>query len=141
MRIIEMRPELTPFDVGQRKRASSWRFVDVIDVDDMGLDYLCRKVWHYDVLMMEFHGFNIVVDHHRNDTETRWTARPLSIGIGSATDQQGINQLCGARFYRNNSGDSTNLKSFHYQMRRDVKGGGPRIVYTGHPSGEHVLPL
>jgi len=140
MRIIEMRPELTPFKAGQRKVASSWRFVDHTE-DDGGTLIDVRSIWHYDVLMLEFHGFDSHFDHDRGENYRTWTARVLSKGIGSATDQQGINQLCGARYYRNNHGESVMLKSFHYQMLRDRKGGGPRVIYTGHPSGEHTLPL
>ena len=147
MRIIEMRPELTPFRAGQRRNVSSWSFHDVTEDDD-GLLVDVRKIWHYNVLMMEFHGFDRV---HWDDlmagpaptgeSYRTWTARVLSKGIGSATDQQGLNQLCGARYYRNNSGEHVMLKSYHYRMLRDQKGGGPRVIYTGHPSGEHTLPL
>jgi len=140
MKIIEMRPEITPFKAGQRKVASSWRFADVTEEDD-GLLIDIRRIWHYDVLMMEFHGFDTVYDYDRGESCRTWTAKVLSKGIGSATDQQGLNQLCGPRYYRNNHGESVMLKSLHYQMRRDKKGGGPRVVYTGHPSGEHTMPL
>jgi hypothetical protein len=145
MKIIEMRPELTPFKAGQRKRASSWRFIDTVETDDMGLVYDCRQIRHYDVLMMEFHGFSTHFDHGRGEDYRTWVVRVLSIGIGSATDQQGVNQLCGARFYlgggQRNKPERMMLKSYGFQMYRDRKGGGPRIVYTGHPSGDHTLPL
>jgi len=139
MRIIEMRPELTAFDAGQYKQASSWHFHDSVETDDMGIMFDCRKIWHYDVLMMEFHGFFNGFNDETDEKDRVWTARVLSKGIGSATDQQGLNQLCGVRYYRDKYGDGMMLPSFHFIMLRDKKGGGPRVIYTGHPAGDHEV--
>ena len=87
MKIADLSPTVTPFKAGQTLKASSWSSVD--SVDSMGR---VRKVYHYGTLMGEYADWGA-------DWEGGWYFSPVSVGIGSATDQKYMNILlagCGS---------------------------------------------
>lgn len=94
-KIAELSPTSTPWKKGQTLVAGSngaWRVVD--DVDPFGAER--RTVSHYDTVMGEFIGWE----------DGLWTLAPFSIGLGSKSDQDGMNTLfksvgSAIRFYRN----------------------------------------
>lgn len=146
MRIIEMRPELTPWKDGQHRKVSSWAFRD----GDTGQQAV-RYIWHYSTLMGCYYGVTLcdmcAQDQHHGERECprtdltapnlAWVFEPLSIGHGSQTDQQGMNQLMGYRYLRRDSG-RTFTQDYGYRYDRDIKGGGPRIINLN--TGEQILP-
>lgn len=90
MKIEQLSPVRTPFKVGKKLRASSWASEDV--VDSFGDNV--RRIFHYDTLMCEFVG-----------SEDGWWCGVLSVGIGSVSDQNGMNTLLrtletSVRYYR-----------------------------------------
>lgn len=102
-------PKVTPWKDGQTLSASSWSAVDFVS-DMAGFPEMVRMVSHYDMEMVEF----VIGD----DGDV--FALAVSAGWGSVSDQQGVNAIYEA------SGSPLRL-------RRDAKGGGPRIVnmHTG----------
>lgn len=78
MKIADMSPSVTPHKKGRTGKASSWSFVD--DVDTMGR---VRRVYHYETLMCEYDG----------SYDDNWFLGVVSIGEGSVSDQNGMNEL------------------------------------------------
>ena len=76
-----------PFKDGKVRKVGEWRFEDFSDLVDV------RQVFHYDTLMGQF----------EDSPEFGWTFEPISVGWGSASDQQGMNKIMGGewRYYRN----------------------------------------
>lgn len=115
MRIIEMRPEITPWRDGQHRQVSSWSFCDVLDSGCLRV----RQVFHYSTLMLEYHDVD------------GWQVSPVSVGHGSVSDQGGMNQLMGfKRFWKNGTWTFT-ADYGDWVYRRDQRGGGARIEYNG----------
>lgn len=104
MRIADLSPLVTEWRNGRTMTASSWRSVD--DVDAWG--DCRRRVWHYETLMVEF--------VFMEDMEA-WASGAMSVGHGSVSDANGVNALWAAT-------------GSPFRMRRDAKGGGPRVVNT-----------
>lgn len=102
MRIEQLSPLVTPWKNGQTLSASSWHSVDYRDPRDGAC---LRRVWHYETLMVEFVTYG----------GPEWFANPMSVGLGSVSDQNGVNTLFAAT-------------SSPLRFRRDAKGGGPRVV-------------
>jgi hypothetical protein len=89
----------TPFKDGVRKNVGNWTFSDAIDDT-----FMYRRILHRGTLMGEFYS---------DVTNMNWGFAPLSIGWGSASDQQGMNKI---------------LKDFGWSFRRN--GGCPRFEHV-----------
>ena len=122
MKIIEMRPELTEWRDGQSRKVSSWSFHDKYQ----SIGAQIREIWHYTTKMGEFVGFD------GGEDAVAWAFMPESLGIGSATDQQGMNQLMSTTYLHGHG----MLIDYGYRYSRDRKGGGPRIETL---EGQEVL--
>lgn len=101
----------TPWRNGRVKNCSSWRIVDSCHnpnptADDIRLHALSplggtargeiREVWHYGTHMGTF----------RLTKQNAWEFTPISVGLGSVSDQRGMNKiLANYRWrYRRNGG-------------------------------------
>ena len=133
MRIIDMRPEITPWEDGQSRKVGKWSYVDYYQ----SIGGHCRDIYHYDTLMLTFVGFEREFDAERGEMTLEWQAFPVSIGHGSVSDQGGINQLLSfttkwerARDFEGEwqSAGCKVYESYGYYMLRDQCGGGPRII-------------
>ena len=122
MRIIDMRPEITPWKDGQSRKVGKWSFEDSYQP----IGGHVREIFHYGTKMVEFVGFERSFDHDRGEVTLEWQVTFVSIGWGSVSDQGGINQLLSTT-YRHGDGL---LQSYGYYMARDERGGGPRIINT-----------
>ena len=89
----------TPFKNGVRKNVGNWSFVDSIDGN-----FSYRLVKHHGTLMGEF---------YMDRDDVSWGFAPLSVGWGSASDQQGMNKI---------------LQDFGWTFRRN--GGTPRYEHV-----------
>lgn len=138
MKIIEMRPELTPWKQGQHRKVSSWKFRDEGLTDFT----VIRYIWHYGTLMGYYAGKPIcllcAMDQHHSQHECPrtdlspgsnrvWRFHPLSLGHGGVSDQNGMNQLFGYRYLWWHE-SRTFTTDYRHAYHRDVKGGGPRII-------------
>ena len=117
MRIIEMRPEITPWRDGQHRQVSSWSFHDVLDAGGLRV----RMVNHYSTRMLEYHGFD----------DGTWNVVPVSVGHGSVSDQGGMNQLMGFKRTWIGRGWTFTTDYGDWVYRRDERGGGARIEHNG----------
>ena len=108
MRIIDMRPEITPFKDGVTKKVGKWSYRDTL-----GFSFL-RVIFHYDTEM----------GYYQSRDGEAWDFIPVSIGHGSVSDQGGMNQLMSVQ-YDWQSKVVTN--DYGYRYLRDNKGGGARI--------------
>lgn len=111
MKISELSPKVTPWKNGAKHRASSWHSEDYIFHGER-----IRRIFHYGVPMVEF-----------GDMFTEgedWMIAPLSVGIGSVTDQKYVNIL---------------LKDAGSPCKFLRNGGNPRIVNI-HNGNEIALP-
>ena len=122
MRIIDMRPEITPWKDGQSRKVGKWSFTDTTQP----IGAKIRQVFHYNTLMLEFVGLEYEFDKERGEITHVWSAEPVSIGLGSVSDQGGMNQLM-APTYRMGPADDGMYRDYGYRYYRDIKGGGPRI--------------
>ena len=120
MRIIDMRPEITPYEEGQSRKVGKWSFTDYYQ----SIGGHCRDIYHCDTLMLTFVGFERTFDHDRDEMTYEWHAEPVSIGHGSVSDQGGMNQLMGVQYYWQRR---EMMQDYGYRYYRDNKGGGPRI--------------
>ena len=103
VRIASMSPiNGVPWHDGQVLNASSWWAWDGWTEDPDGSRIMRRRIMHWKMTMLFFEARNGV-----------WEAVPVSIGWGSASDQQGINKI---------------LYGTYIHYRRDERGGGPRYV-------------
>ena len=124
MRIIDMRPEITPWKDGQSRKIGKWSFPDSYQ----SIGGHVREIFHYTTKMVEFVGFEREFDADRGEVTLEWQGYPVSIGHGSVSDQGGINQLLGlTSIWRNGH---QRYESYGYQMLRDQRGGGARIINT-----------
>lgn len=125
MRIIDMRPEITPFKAGTSRKVGKWSFTDEL----RPIGGHVRSIYHYSTKMGEYVGFERGFDHDRGEVTLEWEFYPVSIGHGSVSDQGGMNQLMSVQ-YRHGIG-VTHDYGYHYL--RDIAGGGPRILnkHTG----------
>jgi len=119
MRIIDMRPERTPFKAGTDRKVGKWSYTDEL----VPIGAHVRKIHHYSTLMGEFTGFEYEFDKQRGETTWVWSFTPLSIGHGSVSDQGGMNQLMSIKYIY---GDGL-THDYGYRYYRDNKGGGSRI--------------
>lgn len=85
MRISDLSPRVAPFEDGKTHRASKWSAID--STADHGVRY--RDVFHYSTLMVRF--YSLAVDGASWYVDTS----RVSVGRGSVSDQQGMNQLIG----------------------------------------------
>jgi hypothetical protein len=81
MKIQQLSPAHTPWREGTRWLAGGWSALDT--VDSMG--DIVRVVSHYSTPMCEFVA--------QNEEGTEWWCGVLSVGRGSVSDQNGMNQL------------------------------------------------
>lgn len=79
MKLSALNPLVTPFQDGKEWHAGNWH---AVDWTHGGVNY--RAVFHYETRMVEFD------DAMWGDT---WTVKPISVGHGSVSDQQGCNQI------------------------------------------------
>ena len=86
MRIEQLHPDSTPFKDGKTHRAGAWSAVD--SMSSQGWTRL-RQVYHYNTLMLEFASQH----YERPERDGAWVVDPISLGHGSVSDQQGVNQL------------------------------------------------
>lgn len=112
MRTAQLAIGSTPFKDGKTHRAGNWSAFDHIELDpdcDKG-PWAFRDVYHYRTLMGTFKRYLWA------DPGTAWgdwSFEPVSLGWGSVSDAQGMNQVA---------------RGFGWVMRRDARGGGPRWV-------------
>ena len=118
MRIIEMRPEVTPWRDGQHRRASSWSFTDSYQ----SIGGHVRSIYHYQTLMGEYVGFERTFDHDRGESVLEWTFNPISVGWGSVSDQNGMNMLMSWKYHY-----GVTYQDYGYYF---VRRGGARIIAT-----------
>ena len=123
MRIIDMRPEITPYKEGQSRKVGNWSFMDYYQ----SIGGHCRDIYHYNTLMVTFVGFEREFDSERGEVTLEWHAEPVSIGHGSVGDQGGMNQLLGYCSMWEPGGVKTYV-DYGYRYYRDQRGGGPRIM-------------
>lgn len=124
MRIIDMRPEITPFKAGTSRKVGKWSYTDSLQP----IGGHVRSIFHYSTHMIDFVGFERDFDRDRGEVELVWHAEPVSIGHGSVSDQGGLNQLMSRRFDWGHR--DKNLTDYGYYYARDQRGGGPRIERT-----------
>ena len=126
MRIIDMRPENTPWKDGQQLRASSWSARDYYQ----SIGGHIRDIYHYSTHMIQFVGFEREFDSVRGEMTLEWQGFPVSIGHGSVSDQGGINQLLSYTTIYVKGEGCKQFDGYGYYMLRDKRGGGPRIMNT-----------
>jgi hypothetical protein len=115
MRIIELRPEYTAHKAGKTHRASSWRGEDW---HAPATGTLIRYVFHYQTLMVRYESA---------DNGETWTADDVSIGHGSVSDQNGVNQLTSVRYiWQGSHRGLTHDYGWRYSRR-----GGASVDYIG----------
>lgn len=129
MRIIDMRPEITPFKAGTSRKVGKWSYEDKY----VPIGGHVRSIFHYSTHMLDFVGFvgeQRCIDAERGEYEDviYWHAEPVSIGHGSVSDQGGMNQLMSKQFDWGHR-DKT-LIDYGYYYARDQRGGGARIITT-----------
>lgn len=129
MRIIDMRPEITPFKAGTSRKVGKWSYEDKYQP----IGGHVRSIFHYGTHMLDFVGFvreQRCIDAERGEYEDviEWHAEPVSIGWGSVSDQGGMNQLLSYTGIWRNGHES--YESYGYYYARDERGGGPRIINT-----------
>ena len=124
MRIIDMRPEITPWKDGQSRKVGKWSFTDSYQ----SIGGHVREIFHYSTKMVEFVGFERTFNHDRNEMDLEWQVTFVGIGHGSVSDQGGINQLLSTTGIWRNGHEM--YQSYGYYMARDQRGGGPRIINT-----------
>lgn len=90
MRIRDLHPHRTPFGAGRTRRAGSNRSWGTRDYWEAHCRV--RDVYHYDTLMLRFNG--------DGTADPAWFAVPMSLGHGTVSDQQGVNQLLSGSRYR-----------------------------------------
>jgi len=101
MRTEHLAPLFTDWKPHRTVRAHAWTAKD----SQLGGTKV-RDIYHYTTRMGAF-----------TDTENGdWVFRPVSVGVGSVSDAQGMNKIVGR---------------YGWSMRRDQKGGGPRWLYNG----------
>ncbi len=116
MRIIDMRPEVTPFSNGKRLHCGkAWHAHDYTELDN---DY--RDIYHYAVLMGRYGRISRDVN-----VDDQWVFTPISIGIGSVSDQGGMNQLMSATC-KWETGGTKMYKDYGYYYSR--ANDAPRII-------------
>lgn len=125
MRIIDMRPEITPWKDGQSRKVGKWSFEDLYQP----IGGHVRRIYHYTTLMAEFVGFEREFDAERGEMTLEWQFIPVSIGHGSVSDQGGMNQLMSVTSMWE-PGGSVLYQDYGYRYHRDQRGGGARIVDT-----------
>jgi hypothetical protein len=124
MRIIDMRPEITPWKDGTDRKVGNWSYRDSYQ----SIGGHVREIFHYTTPMVEFVGFEREFDKTRGEVTLEWQVTFVGIGHGSVSDQGGINQLLGlTSIWRNGH---QRYESYGYRMQRDQRGGGPRIINT-----------
>ena len=121
MRIIDMRPEITPWDDKKNtdRKVGNWSFRDHY----MPIGGHVRDIYHYSTHMVEFVGFERYFDPDRGEMVMEWQATPVSIGHGSVSDQGGMNQLLSVNYWNRSI-----TYDYGYRYHRDQRGGGPRIM-------------
>lgn len=119
MRIIDMRPEITPWKDGQSRKVGKWSFEDHYQP----IGGHIRTIRHYNTIMLQFVGYERGFDADRGETMLEWHAEPVSIGHGSVSDQGGMNQLMSITYLYGVG----MMQDYGYRFYRDNKGGGPRI--------------
>jgi hypothetical protein len=132
MKIIDMRPEITPWQVFKHKTVGKWSYADSY----RQIAGYIRKVWHYDTLMAEFVGtecFNDAFDA----TIVEWSVVPVSLGHGSVSDQGGMNQLMSVTYLHGHGV----TKDYGFYYSRDAAGGGPRVEMTGEAHTSRIVVL
>ncbi len=81
MKIQQLSPAHTPWREGQVLRAGKWSAIDIVDTFENDV----RIVRHYDTSMCEFVA--------QNEEGTEWWCGVWTVGRGSVSDQNGMNQL------------------------------------------------
>ena len=93
MKIQDISPKrLTgiPFKDGQKGKISTWSYEDIGDL------YNIRQVFHHKTLMGQF----------EETPEFGWVFEPISVGLGSKSDQEGMNAILGGEWvYYRSGGD------------------------------------
>jgi hypothetical protein len=133
MKIIDMRPEITPWKQHTHKTIGKWSYAD----SHQSIGGHIRKIWHYDTLMAEFVGFEREFDKARGEMVMEWTITPKSLGHGSVSDQGGMNQLMSIT-YLHGHGITTD---YGYYYSRDAAGGGARVEMTGTEHTSRIVVL
>lgn len=148
MRIIDMRPEITPFDDmgethGHKRKVGNWSFEDITCfVPARNRSIRFRHVFHYTTLMGYYSQEpKIEFDHVRDEKyyiwPDEWEFTPVSIGHGGVSDQRGMNQLMSiASIWRYCKGHEM-YKTYGFRYHRDQRGGGPRIVRETPTDDQH----
>lgn len=89
---------------GQSRKASSWIMVDGVNHNPLGNPGCqIREVFHYSTLMGRF-----VREVDTEGNVGRWEFQPISIGWGSVSDQQGMNDIlrgCSGWYYSRKGGN------------------------------------
>lgn len=81
MRVAELSPILgTAWSEGKTWKASTWTAVDTIYC----YHFPCRDIYHYTTLLGRF---------IRISVSDGFGFEPISVGLGSVSDQKGINQI------------------------------------------------
>jgi hypothetical protein len=136
MRIIDMRPEVTEFDdrdltCGFKTKVHNWSFRDITCFHPAdGHTHQHREIWHHETYMG-----NYSRKMYKAGEPGAWVFTPISIGHGSVSDQNGMNQLMSVRGSWGKDGFVLH-RDYGYRYSRDQRGGGPRIEHVG--SGEIV---
>jgi hypothetical protein len=82
--LVTARPELRPWQDGQSIKLGNWAMRDGWESDGIKTRY----IYHYDTLMGYFW----------SELEDKWAFTPVSLGHGSASDAQGMNNLTSIQF-------------------------------------------
>jgi len=85
MKLSDLAPTVTPFHQGKTLKASTWTAID----DCIGFGMRRRVIMHHDTVMAEFHSAYDKDFHEFDD----WTTKVVSVGWGSKSDADGMNQL------------------------------------------------
>ena len=140
VRIHELRPEITPFTKGQTLLASGgrWKATDnrECEMSEEGIwsDFRVRDIYHFDTLMAEFRcEYSVATGQQVGD----WEFVPLHRGVGSSTDQHGINMLASHRYIWKPGEGRVFLKDYGWLYLRDQ--GQPRII--NHKGDEVWVPI
>lgn len=94
-------PRINDWQEGQMLSAHNWSAEDWTDTEGNSR----RTVYHYSTRMVEFVQLSWMTDWSV-DEDT------ISLGWGSVSDQNGMNNL---------------IRSYGFRYRRDERGGGPRV--------------
>lgn len=109
--ISALSPTVTPWKNGQYLHSASWTATDSVAFDGTAV----RVVKHYNTAMVEF------VDQ----IDGEWWLGALSAGHGSNSDMGGFRKLA-------------ETVGSPLRIRRDAKGGGPRVVNIVHGNKVHT---